>query len=168
MSHHHLTIEDATIAYGPVLAVDHVSLDLGCGHSVGLLGPDGAEDLAGAYRAAHFARAADFFEEGLNSAWLLPNRLYESGFFGAPALALSDVETGRWLADHACGVLFDDLDGPRLRDFFRDLDAAAYGTLERATEGQPWAAFGCGQDDCVALVRALAGDDDGAPVRAAA
>ncbi len=42
MAHHHLTIDNASVRYGPVLAIEHLNLDLGCGHSVGLLGPNGA------------------------------------------------------------------------------------------------------------------------------
>lgn len=42
MSHHHLTIKDVSVNYGPVNAVDHLTLELSCGHSVGLLGPNGA------------------------------------------------------------------------------------------------------------------------------
>ncbi|HEX6144002.1 MAG TPA: glycosyltransferase [Geminicoccaceae bacterium] len=53
------------------------------------------EDLPPIYRDAHFAWAFDYLDAGSNSDWLLPNRLYEAGFFGVPALAAAGTETGR-------------------------------------------------------------------------
>ncbi len=38
-----------------------------------------SDDLAKIYGEVDFAWAIDFFEEGQNSEWLLPNRLYEKG-----------------------------------------------------------------------------------------
>jgi succinoglycan biosynthesis protein ExoL len=72
------------------------------------LGPYRAQDLPQLYAQVHFAWAIDYFEEGLNSAWLLPNRLYESLAHGAVPLALRQVETGAWLARHGVGQLLDD------------------------------------------------------------
>ena len=46
------------------------------------------EDLAAIYGEVHFSWAIDFFEEGLNSSWLLPNRLYEGCRFGAVPIAM--------------------------------------------------------------------------------
>lgn len=65
------------------------------------------EDLPELYGRCHFAWTIDWFEEGLNSSWLLPNRLYESLAHGAIPIALDDLETGRWLAAHQCGLLVD-------------------------------------------------------------
>ena len=48
------------------------------------------EDLAAIYGEVHFSWAIDFFEEGLNSNWLLPNRLYEGCRFGAVPIAMRD------------------------------------------------------------------------------
>jgi hypothetical protein len=66
-----------------------------------------AEDLPRIYGSAHFAWAIDFFEAGGNSDWLLPNRLYESLAFGATPIAVSDVETGRWLTARGLGIVLD-------------------------------------------------------------
>ena len=46
------------------------------------------EDLAAIYGEVHFSWAIDFFEEGLNSSWLLPNRLYEGCRYGAVPIAM--------------------------------------------------------------------------------
>jgi succinoglycan biosynthesis protein ExoL len=55
----------------------------------------------------HFTWAIDFYQEGANSTWLLPNRLYEGGLHGAVPIALRDVETGRWLQQHGLGLLLE-------------------------------------------------------------
>lgn len=67
-------------------------------------GPYRASDLPRLYGRVHFAWCIDYFEEGLNSRWLLPNRLYESLAHGAVPVALEGVETGRWLAAHGVGI----------------------------------------------------------------
>ena len=68
---------------------------------------DRATDLPRIYGRVHFNWTIDYYEDGLNSAWLLPNRLYEGTLFGAVPLALRQVETGRWLAARQCGLLLD-------------------------------------------------------------
>lgn len=67
-----------------------------------------AEHLPDLYGQVHFAWSIDYFEDGLNSAWLLPNRLYESLTYGAVPIALTSVATGNWLARHGVGILIDD------------------------------------------------------------
>lgn len=70
-------------------------------------GPYAYADLPGLYGRCHFAWAVDWFEEGANSSWLLPNRLYEALAHGAIPIALSTVETGRWLLERECGLVVD-------------------------------------------------------------
>lgn len=65
-------------------------------------------DLPALFGRIHFIWAIDYFEEGLNSAWLLPNRLYEGVANGAVPLALRSVATGAWLDAHGVGLLLDD------------------------------------------------------------
>lgn len=67
-------------------------------------GPYRPSDLPRLYGRVHFAWCIDYFEEGLNSRWLLPNRLYESLAHGAVPVALAGVETGRWLAVAGVGL----------------------------------------------------------------
>jgi succinoglycan biosynthesis protein ExoL len=61
------------------------------------------QDLAEIYRGVDLVWAGDFHDPGANSKWLLPNRLYEGGYYGAPPLAPSDSETGRWIDAHGFG-----------------------------------------------------------------
>ena len=56
------------------------------------------------YGEVHFAWAIDFFEEGQNSKWLLPNRLYEGCRFGAVPIAMAGTETARFLTERRVGI----------------------------------------------------------------
>ncbi|MEH3046363.1 glycosyltransferase [Sphingomonas adhaesiva] len=95
---------------------------------VTFLGGYTADDLPRLFGQIHFIWAIDYFEEGLNSTWLLPNRLYEGVAHGAVPLALRHVATGEWLAAHDAGVLLDDpaRDLPAL---IAGLDRAGYQRL---------------------------------------
>ena len=61
--------------------------------------------MATIYREVHFSWAIDFFEQGQNSEWLLPNRLYEGCRFGAVPISMGHTETGRFLDQQGIGVL---------------------------------------------------------------
>jgi len=73
------------------------------------------DQLPDLYGRCHFAWSIDWFEEGLNSSWLLPNRIYEAIAHGAVPIALADVEVGRWLKRHDAGLLVEDADDARDR-----------------------------------------------------
>jgi hypothetical protein len=97
----------------------------------------------------------DYMEEGQNSSWLLPNRVYEASRFGAVPVALADVQTGRFLAQHGLGVRL-----PRpeaLETVLQQLTPDGYLALRRALDAAPRETFSAGQADCRALVRAIAG-----------
>lgn len=84
------------------------------------------EDLNRLYEKTHFSWAIDYFQEGDNSNWLLPNRLYESGLYGAVPLALLHTETGCWLQNRNLGVLLDEPIETSLQQFFSTLSADTY------------------------------------------
>ncbi len=96
---------------------------------------DRATDLPAIYGRVHFTWAIDFYEDGLNSAWLLPNRLYEGSMFGSVPLALRAVETGRWLARHDCGILLDDPLDRSLAALFAGMTEAVYADARRRIAG---------------------------------
>jgi succinoglycan biosynthesis protein ExoL len=62
------------------------------------------DDLAEIYGELDFVWAGDFHDAQFNSRWLLPNRLYEGGYFGVPPIAPADSETGRWMSARGLGV----------------------------------------------------------------
>ncbi len=55
------------------------------------------EDLASIYSGLDVVWAGDFMEAGFNSAWLLPNRIYEGGYYGVPAIAPAGTQTASWI-----------------------------------------------------------------------
>ena len=61
------------------------------------------EDLQAIYDGLDVVWAGDFMEAGLNSVWLLPNRIYEGGYFCTPAIAPEGTETADWIARHGSG-----------------------------------------------------------------
>ena len=67
------------------------------------------EDLAAIYSDVHFAWAIDFFEEGKNSQWLLPNRIYEGCLHGAIPIALAGTETAAFTQKHGIGIVIPDI-----------------------------------------------------------
>jgi succinoglycan biosynthesis protein ExoL len=120
------------------------------------LGPyDRSRDLAKIYGDVHFTWAIDFFEAGGNSDWLLPNRIYEGSLFGAVALALATVETGRWLSAHGAGVQLREPFDSSLARYFRDLDIKGYLAARAAVDGIPLEALMDDDAECERLVRAL-------------
>jgi succinoglycan biosynthesis protein ExoL len=116
------------------------------------------DDLGKLYAQCHFAWAIDYFEEGLNSNWLLPNRLYEASSFGAVPIALKSVETGRWLARYDAGWLIDDAGGVEgMAAMFENLDPAGYAKLHQAVAAIPREALIADRSDCDELLDAVAG-----------
>ena len=112
-------------------------------------------DLGAIYGDVHFAWAVDYFEEGLNSAWLLPNRIYEGCLWGAVPLALKDVETGNWLARKNIGVLLPDHPYDALFNFFRSLNTEQYQALAASVLSIPRGDLMDDDETCRALVASL-------------
>lgn len=118
---------------------------------VSFLGSYEAADLASLYDGVHFVWGLDYFEAGLNSRWLLPNRLYEGGVRDRPIIAQAGVETGRWLAQRGCGVLLHDVEAD-LHRFFEGLTAAGYADLVKRSAAVPRADLIADAEDSRALV----------------
>jgi hypothetical protein len=115
------------------------------------------EDLAAIYREVHFSWAIDFFEEGLNSNWLLPNRLYEGCRFGAVPIAMRGTETARFLAERHIGLLLGERTVESLDNLIGAIDAESYAIRRRKIVAQDPGTWICSRDDCRALVARLAG-----------
>jgi succinoglycan biosynthesis protein ExoL len=129
------------------------------------------EDLARIYGEVHFSWAIDFFEEGLNSSWLLPNRLYEGCRYGAVPIAMRQTETGRFLADRHIGLLLDNASVSSLTGRLADMDADSYAAARKKILAEDRGTWVCDLRDCRALVdrlKALAGSTAFDPVLQAA
>jgi hypothetical protein len=118
-------------------------------------GPYQQKDLPAVYQACHLTWAIDYYEYGLNSGWLLPNRLYEGGYFNCPAIALIGTETANWLRARGAGVLL--CDGNDLDAFIVDLSATRYRELTQASSAIPTSDLVHSIEDCRRLVAQLAG-----------
>lgn len=116
-------------------------------------GPYAARDLPRLYGEADFSWAIDFMEEGLNSAWLLPNRIYESSRFGVIPIALRNVETGRFLEARGFGLTLRAADD--LEAVLQAMTPQAYGELAARQARAPLSDFIADRADCRALVAAL-------------
>jgi hypothetical protein len=114
-----------------------------------------AQDLPRLYGQVDFAWCVDFFEEGTNSSWLLPCRLYESTANGTVPIALADVEAGRWLERQGVGVRLSDLPQD-LAAFFEHLDDAQYERLRLEIRNLPRSLLVTDQEECRALVATIA------------
>jgi hypothetical protein len=118
-------------------------------------GPYDPSELAELYASVHFNWAIDYFEEGANSALLLPNRIYEGGRYGVVPIALAQTETGRWLQRHGLGLL---LSGgtSELPDLLSNLTRSTYAQLSTACRSAPRSLFVADRQDCKRLLDALA------------
>lgn len=92
------------------------------------------DDLANIYGEVHFNWAIDMFEEGLNSSWLLPNRLYEGGLMNCVPLADKTVQTGKVLNEKNIGITFDGISLDQLTNFFEQLTDEQYQDLKKRSE----------------------------------
>ena len=107
-------------------------------------------DLADIYRQIDFNWTFDFADAGTNSAWLLPNRIYEGGLFACPALADATTETGRWVASHATGWTFAEPLEESLTAFFENLTELDWREKQAACAGLP-RSLTCGEQDYATL-----------------
>lgn len=114
------------------------------------------EDLAQIYGEVHFSWLIDFFEEGLNSNWLLPNRLYEGCRYATVPIALQGTETSRFLERKGLGVSLPGNRETALREALSQFDSERYLRAANAVAGERPKSWIVDRTDCAALVRRLA------------
>jgi succinoglycan biosynthesis protein ExoL len=116
------------------------------------------KDLPELYGDVHFSWTLDYYEEGQNSAWLLPNRVYEGTLYGAVPISLRGVETSRWLSRHGIGVELDEPVERGLVDFFHRLDQDGYAELAEKVQAVRRRDLVVDRSDCRGLVEVLCGN----------
>ncbi|MEM9384344.1 MAG: hypothetical protein AAGA68_04740 [Pseudomonadota bacterium] len=84
------------------------------------------EDLPRLYEDIDFTWAFELVNEAHNSRWLLPNRLYEGGYYGRPLLAPRHFMIGEMVDALGIGWTFEPPYEEGLRTFFRSLTRQAY------------------------------------------
>jgi succinoglycan biosynthesis protein ExoL len=113
--------------------------------------PDG---LAEIYRDVDLVWAGDFHDPGANSQWLLPNRLYEGGYYAAPPLAPAECETGRWIKAHGFGFTLAEPLEESLPAFIRSLDRTAVGHARERLMAAPESDFVQPKDELMGVIAA--------------
>lgn len=118
------------------------------------------QDLAKIYNNAHFNWTLDFFEQGGNSEWLLPNRIYEGGLFATPPLYRQDTYTGKTLAELGIGIGLssqeDEKIAGELVEYLKLLNPAQYQTLYKGGLDLPRSLWLFDQPQAKKLVQTLA------------
>lgn len=113
------------------------------------------EDMADIYAQAHFAWAIDFFEEGQNSTWLLPNRLYEGCRFGTVPIAMAGTVTASFLERHKIGLVLSEPSVAALTEALAGMTTEWFAALHEAVLARDPATWVCSRADCQALVARL-------------
>lgn len=111
-------------------------------------------DLAEIYRDVDIVWAGDFHDPGANSKWLLPNRIYEGGYYGAPPLAPADCETGRWIEGHGFGFTLAEPIEETLPAFVRRLDRVKLAEARARLLAAPESVFVQPKDELAGVIAA--------------
>ncbi|WEX90807.1 glycosyl transferase family 1 [Sinorhizobium garamanticum] len=114
------------------------------------------EDLADIYGGVHFTWAIDFFEEGQNSAWLLPNRLYEGCRYGRVPIAMKGTETARFLSVRGIGLVLEEANAESLSTLIGSMTPDRYIEAANGVAQCNPGTWVFDRTDCEALVRRLA------------
>ena len=93
------------------------------------------QDLAQMYSQIDFSWTFDFYSA--QSAWLLPNRIYESGAYGVPALGDAQTETGKWIAEKGSGWTFEPDYVQNITHFLKELTPETYSKMRHQVEELP-------------------------------
>lgn len=97
-------------------------------------------DLREIYSKVHFNWCVDLCG-GKNSQWLLPNRIYEGGYFGVPALAVGSHETGRVVRQRKLGIALEHPIASELIDLLRRITPEQYREMRCEIEQLPASLF---------------------------
>jgi len=125
------------------------------------------EDLSRIYAGLDVVWAGDFMEAGYNSVWLLPNRIYEGGYYGVPSIAPTGTETAAWIEAREAGfTLAEPLETalPRLvGDLVADRDLIA--PKRARLLGLPEATFVAQRGELASLIAGALGRTEAATAR---
>ncbi|HEX5007179.1 MAG TPA: hypothetical protein VFV70_08715 [Hyphomonadaceae bacterium] len=125
------------------------------------------EDLAGIYAGLDVVWAGDFMEAGFNSVWLLPNRLYEGGYYGVPPIAPAGTQTAQWIEERGAGFTLEEnlaLTLPALVERFA-ADRASIAERRERLLALPTDTFVAPRGELAALISDAIRDSTGRPSR---
>jgi succinoglycan biosynthesis protein ExoL len=118
-------------------------------------GSYGYDELGRHYSEVHLCWAIDFFEEGQNSSWLLPNRIYEGCLHGAVPIALAGTETARFLAEREIGIILPNAEVDTIVDMLDALTPQVLHAHALAVARLPVTDLQTDQRECEDLVARL-------------
>ena len=98
------------------------------------------DEFASLYWHVHVYWCGDFLDRA-NSRWVIPNRIYEGGYFGVPALAVEGYETGRYVREQQLGVTLVEPCAETLCTYLSSLDFATYQQMRQQIEALPATQF---------------------------
>lgn len=104
-------------------------------------GYESPRDLPALYGPTHFAWCVDYIDDGANSDWLIPNRIYEGGLHGSLALARRATATGRVVEARGLGVVLDEPIETAASEALAGVTSADYEALSRRVARMPRATF---------------------------
>lgn len=115
------------------------------------------EDLAAIYGEVRITWLPDRYDQGANSDWLLPNRLYEGGQQGRVPLALAGTESAAFLARLGIGLRLEAPSIEALRVLLDPLTTADLDRLGAAVRAVPASTWTASEEECRNLVSDLCG-----------
>lgn len=111
--------------------------------------PDGLADV---YSGCDLVWAQDMWQAGANSDWLLPNRLYEAGWFGCPSIAVAGTQTAARIRSGGLGYVIDHPTVDALATLLTGLTPDQITARQQAILSQPDSCFCLSDDDVHAIV----------------
>lgn len=115
------------------------------------------DDLHKIYADVDVVWAGDFHDPGANSRWLLPNRVYEGGYFARPPIAPAESETGRWVAERDFGFTLPEPLEQTLPAFISTLDRSRIGAARARLLSAPLEVFLQPRDEMAHVLEAAIG-----------
>ncbi len=110
-------------------------------------------DLKKIYQNLNYVWAQDLWQRNGNSMWLLPNRIYEAGYFGCPSIALSQSETGRKISRMGWGFCVDHIDVDIVSKKILSIGAREYSEICKIISNTPTSNFVQSDRDLLAFFR---------------
>ncbi len=118
------------------------------------------DDLASIYLGCDAVWAQYLWQRGGNSDWLLPNRIYEAGWFGCPCIAVADTETGRRIVRDGLGFVVDQATPEALVALLNKQPRSAFGEVSKRLLSMPEERFRLDVSDITAALQAIPGKAD--------
>lgn len=113
------------------------------------------DDLAAIYHEVDLAWLVDRYDEGANSDWLLPNRLYESGLNGVPPICLAGTEVARRADQLGIGLRMEAASVAAATAMLEQVDTAQLAQFRKAQAGIATCVWRTDADECRDLVAAI-------------